>query len=358
MKHGELKEYITPKTTKEDFLRRVKNAFSATAQPAPASSQAATTTATSSTPDAEAGPAPTSNASQQSDHVRRILAERAAKLHAQKEEADRKAKDARLKAKEKAKAEADAGEDTEAAKKHKHTEIVKQQKQQAREARERVLKRIEDDKEERRSRAVEQEKIRLEGQKVGDVAASLVKSPETKMPSTTKVGEMTYIQVRLFDGSSIRTRFKTASPLKDARTWVDESRTDGNTPYTFKQVISPTQNKAIDVTEEKESLGDLGFAPSATLVLIPVPTYASAYGMASGNVLTQFFTFVVGIFTWIFSLVGLGGRRGPAREDDATDRPERSQAQGSQGPEDRRRDQQLYNGNSVCVLTAHSQPPS
>lgn len=352
IKNGELKEYITPGVSKDDFFRRIQTAFSA---PPPATQPPAAQPA-SSTPqpvqdDSQQTPNP--QEAQRSENVRRILAERAARLQAEKEEAERKAKEERAKAKEKAKAEAEAGADTDAARAHKQAELVRRKKKQDEEERRRILKRIEDDKAERRERAAEREKQRIDNQKIGDVASALASSPESKLPSTTKMSDKTALQVRLFDGTTVRSRFQTKSTLKEVRTWVDENRNDGSLPYTFKQVLTPLPNKNIDETEESKYLGELGLAPSSTLVLIPVPRFSSAYEGGSGNILTRIIRIILGALTWILGLIGLGGNREPQQpeaagaQSQAGAAQDRSRVRGFQNPDDRRRDQQLYNGNSV-----------
>ncbi|WKT47921.1 hypothetical protein QSH57_012826 [Fusarium oxysporum f. sp. vasinfectum] len=322
IKNGELKEYITPGTSKEDFLRRT---------PAASEQQSTPPTAAPST----------------SENVRRILAERAARLQAQKEENERKVKEERARTKEKAKAEAEAGMDTDNARAHKQAEAVRKKKQKDQEEKARILKRIEDDKAERRLRAEQREKQKLDNLKGGDVAASLVSAPETKLSSTSKSGAITALQVRLFDGSTLRNRFKTTAHLKEVRHWVDENRGDGSQPYTFKQVLTPLPNKNIDETEEDKPLGDLGLFPSSTLVLIPVKKFTTAYDDSQG-IVSRVIGFILGIFTWIFSLFGGGdertGHRGPT-----SDAPGSSQerVQSFQNRRDQQRDQQLYNGNSL-----------
>jgi hypothetical protein len=354
IKNGELKEYITPGVTKDDFVRRVQGAFNAQTRPS-TSDQAATSTAEAPAPQAEATTDTTPQESNRSDNVRRILAERAARMQAQKEEAERKAKEERTKAKEKAKAEAEAGADTDAARTHKQAELLKKRKQKENDERKRILKRIEDDKAERRERAAERQRQRADNQKIGDVAASLVNAPESKLPSTTKLSDMTALQVRLFDGSTIRSRFKTASPMKEVRKWVDESRNDGKLPYTFKQVLTPLPNKNIDETEEDQDIGELGLSPSSTLVLIPVTKYSSAYDDRPRNIFSRFIGILLRFFTWLLSLIGLGGdARGEHRHSSSSgttaDR-DGSRVQAFQNSNDRRRDQQLYNGNSVSLET-------
>ncbi|KAM0255641.1 hypothetical protein ACHAQJ_005566 [Trichoderma viride] len=397
MKHGELKEYIAAGTSKEDFLRRILVAFNA-APPAPASSLPSPAASPSSSPTRLTAPVPTPapvsapvlaashshspsppppsqtqippasvQAAAQSEIVNRILAERAAKLKAQKEEAERRAKEERIKAQEKAKAEAQAGTDTSGARVHRQAEELKKKRQVEQEERRRILKRIEDDREERRMRASAKEQQRIDSQRIGDVAASLVNAKESKLPSTTKVSEMASIQVRLFDGSTIRSRFKTASPLKEVRRWVDENKGENKAPYTFKQVLTPLPNKNIDSMEESKALGELGLVPSSTLVLIPVQNYSLAYPGEKLRLswFSRLLQTILGFFIWLLSLVGLAGgqereaagARGPAREQErerASDATARAASEerhrrvrGLQNLADRQRDHQLYNGNSL-----------
>ncbi|CCT69804.1 related to UBX7 UBX (ubiquitin regulatory X) domain-containing protein [Fusarium fujikuroi IMI 58289] len=362
IKNGELKEYITPGTSKEDFLRRVQTAFNSTAAPtAPAPAPAPATTQPTSAPEQTSAPQPQAEtpvpSEQQrtpptavpstSENVRRILAERAARLQAQKEENERKVKEERARTKEKAKAEAEAGMDTDNARAHKQAEAVRKKKQKDQEEKARILKRIEDDKAERRLRAELREKQKIDNLKGGDVAASLVNAPETKLSSSSKSGAITALQVRLFDGSTLRNRFKTTAHLKEVRQWVDENRGDGSQPYTFKQVLTPLPNKNIDETEEDKPLGDLGLFPSSTLVLIPVKKFTTAYDESQG-IVSRVIGFILSIFTWIFSLFGGGddraGHRGPMNDAPASSQ---ERVQSFQNRRDHQRDQQLYNGNSL-----------
>ncbi|KAL7919533.1 hypothetical protein ACQKWADRAFT_192600 [Trichoderma austrokoningii] len=415
MKHGELKEYIAAGTPRDDFVRRVLVAFDAapparaSSLPSPAESPAASPTssptrlaaralasrsrspspasrAQTQIPPATAqaatqilaapalasrspSPSPasqaqaqipptaqaTTQAAAQSEIVSRILAERAAKLQAQKEEAERRAKEERVKAQ--------AGADTDGAMVHRQAEELRKKRHAEQEERRRILKRIQDDREERRMRAEAKERQRMDRQKIGDVAASLVNSAESKLPSTNKVSEMASIQVRLFDGTTIRSRFKTASPLRDVRQWVDESKGDNKSPYTFKQVLTPAPNKNIDATEEGRALGELGLVPSSTLVLIPVQNYSTAYpgeklhDPSSSSFFSRLLRTILGFFVWILSLVGLAGgeqrreeapstRQRERERDGASDATARA-VRGVQSLADRQRHHQLYNGNSL-----------
>jgi hypothetical protein len=49
----------------------------------------------------------------------------------------------------------------------------------------------------------------------------------------------------------------------DMYQWIDEQRTD-DTPYVFKQILSPLPNRNISITEEVMDVKSLGLMPSAT----------------------------------------------------------------------------------------------
>lgn len=96
------------------------------------------------------------------------------------------------------------------------------------------------------------------------------------------------VQVRLLDGSTIRSRFPSDHTLRThVRAWVDEQRSDGDVPYTFKQILAPKPNRAITISEEEESLQSLGLTPSATLVMVPVQGSIAAYGGGGPGLLSK-----------------------------------------------------------------------
>ncbi|KAG6024687.1 hypothetical protein E4U40_003123 [Claviceps sp. LM458 group G5] len=377
MKHGELKEYISAGTTKEDFLRRVQSSFnipsppsqppsSATSQPTPSNpiSHSFSTAAIASS--AQAG-IPTVASSpptiEQSDNVRRVLQDRAAKQQADKRLAEQNKKAA-----------------DELAEQQKQAELVKKKKQQASDEVKRVRQRIQDDKEQRRQAARERELLRqgtspwLESSS-SPVAVnnnSAIKNTHKRQPShpsstSTRTSEHTSIQVRLFDGSTIRSRFRTASPMRHVRDWVDEARTDGSMPYSLKQLLTPLPNRSIDDTEDEKSLGEIGLAPSSTIVLVPIrPKYVSAYTHSSPMaIFSRLVSLPFGLLTWLLGLLGLGGggSRGSSGGDGDGDSYEMTSERhssvsaqtkerdrriaGFENPDDGRRDHQLYNGNSL-----------
>lgn len=380
IKKGDLKGYIAAGTSKEDFLSRSLAALGPSPQSQPsglshsseatgqtqapvasthdqASSSTNAAASTSSSPSA-ASPTPTQT-EEAGAGLRSFYAERREREEARRQEEGRKEKEARA-----ARAAAAASDmSPHAVETRKHAEKIKKQRQDAADERARVLRRIQDDKLERHARAAASKQP-----KIGDVAASIASAQSSSMkPSTHQAA----IQVRLFDGSSLRTRFQsTKTTLKgDVRQWIDGNRTDGSEPYRFKLLLTPPQaSRKIDETEEGKTLAELGLAPSSTLVLTPVRNYAEAYSSPRSGIMGLpfvVFGFFAGLLAWIWGLVsgvfsGLRGRasnRGQAREEQERAANEeqaarvREQRKGKfaqfANPDDRRGEQQLYNGNSV-----------
>ncbi|KAG6038544.1 hypothetical protein E4U41_004112 [Claviceps citrina] len=353
MKHGELKEYIAAGTTKADFLCRVQNAFDVPHAPSPQPSASSTAVAqppaSASASDAAASPSSSGAA-----------AARELELAAQRQRQAEKRNEAEA-------ADKSAQEQAELLKKKKTM-------QQQSDERRRILKRIQDDKEARRQQAQERELQRLESRTRSGAPSALSPvadsgtPPLAKTSSSTKTAEHTSIQVRLLDGSTIRSRFKTASPVRHLRQWVDAARTDGSTPYVLKQLLTPQPNRPIDDTEEDKSLGEVGLSPSSTLILVPIPAYASAYGDSpsrEGGILSRLISLLLGAVTWLLGVLGLhggdgnGGSSSSSRNESSSTPPAGAGAvavsarskdgrvQGFENPNDRRRDHQLYNGNSL-----------
>ncbi|KAM3554214.1 hypothetical protein MY1884_006263 [Beauveria asiatica] len=375
MKHGELKEYIASGTTKEDFLRRLANAFSTgnAAAPTPVASTpaaGAATAAAAPTPDDEAAAPPSSSVpsgspdSDGSENVRRILAERAAK--AQKDAAARQVKEAEAaaaaattaKGKGKAGANSEPAPSSQTAAQKEAAELLRKNRAQQNDERRRILKRIEDDKAARRELAAHRKKQREEGRAAA--VETNAKEPQqvraASRSSSSSPSALAAIQVRLSDGSTLRTKFPATESIKDIRIWVDKERSDGQGPYYFKQILTPLPNKNIDTTEEDKSLRELGLSPSSTLLLIPIQRFAAAYEAQcpSQGFFNQIIVLLFGVFTWLQGLIGLGGAAPPPGEQAPTQRPANSPAalrnqrvQAFQNPNDRRGDQQLYNGNSL-----------
>ncbi|PPJ57476.1 hypothetical protein CBER1_04385 [Cercospora berteroae] len=233
-------------------------------------------------------PAPESSSADMStlfpDRAQRHEAEATKRAAAEKAERAARAKARRLEEEKALASDKGKGRATEETEKEKSRRdwILQQKirKDEAKKDRERVLAQIEADKQERKARS----------QRPAAEAA-----PESRLPTSieaaskrrTGAGGMCSLQIRLFDGTSIKGRFEPSATLDSTvRDWIKSTTAEqGNTnaadvPFTFKQIISPLPSRSIEVSEERQSLADLGLTPNATLVLVPVAGYTEAY---SGN---------------------------------------------------------------------------
>jgi len=401
LKNGQLKEYIAAGTSKDDFTNRVQTALdilqpepesaSAAQETTPLTAPAATTVAptTPSTASSATAPTPAQDSSEaeqdpepqvstaseisrptpassstpqtttesSSSSVHAVLAERAAKLNQQREEAKRKALEAYArKAKGKEKETDPESDDTgkyRTPEQKRLADDIKKRQKEAAEERKRILKRIEDDKADRR--AAREAAVREPTS--GEVAAALATVPATNLAKPSS--SLTALVVRLSDGSTIRNRFpNTATLLHDVRKWVDENRKDDvNAPYGFRVVLSPTSTRVIEEAEEGNSLEDLGLSPSATLVLVPVQRRSRSSASGSGGLFSWLYALILSFFSTIFSS---GPPPNPAPEEiEMRDLGSQQQARTTGArvqtlhdtEQRRRRDHQLYNGNSVCLIT-------
>lgn len=327
--------------------------------------------------DPQPQPQPQTDTSTNSNaRIQAMLLERAKRL-----EADKKAKEAKEKAEREARAKQrrEAGESSNEGQppnsnisdaERSYAESVRQRKVQATEERKRILKRIEDDRRERKEREAQERQARLllsanqdNGGSTSHATPPIPMSAGRQGGGGAKGGEFCNLQVRLFDGSTLRARFKSDATLaNEVRKWIDDERTDDDTPYTFRVLLTPLPNKAVDATEEIKSLLSLGLAPSATLVLVRAK-YASAYaGAGNGGFVGNTYAYIIGLFSAIYAFLFGGivnaifGRRRATRQQQAQegiplrDLGASTRIRGFQNPNDRR-DQQLYNGNSVSKMT-------
>lgn len=416
IKNGELKEYVAAGTAKDELLKRISRAFSAqagisqdqagastTTPVAQTAATAAETSRVAPTP-GRAEQAPASTSTNSTTGATALLTEAERRREAARKEREELERERRRKEKGKLPASDDPAKAKQSDAVKKASQQLAERQRKAREERARVLRLIEDDRAERRAR---QERERQErnaarnpdrgdaGENGGDGATTATSAvPDDAVPSTPmgRRHDQCAIQVRLFDGSTIRTRFPAGATLaRDVRRWIDETRTDNDgrrSPYTFKVILTPQPNRAIDqASEEERSLGNLGLAPSATLVLTPVDRYSSSYtnvnaGLTNpvSRLVTAVLAFVVNILGGIAgALGGLGGSGaradgsgggggggadapgrgdagGAARQDansqsssaaQATGRDGSGRIKGFQNPDDSKKDYQLYNGNSV-----------
>lgn len=366
IKNGELKEYISSDTSRVEFVRRVGGAFQAQAQaagegyaaPAPSSTTLSSVQQQPQQMTPTASATRSTEAREQTDRKSREEAEKRRREKGKMNEEDEQAQDP------------EKGKQTDA--KKKAAQQLAERQRQAREERARVLKRIEDDKAERKAR---DEARRAERQVAAassaseNVEALTAAAGEPTPASTTRrpQHDQCAVQVRLLDGSTIRMRFPASATLAtDVRPWVDETRADGKEPYTFKVILTPLPNRAVDpVSEEGRTLGELGLAPSSTLVLAPVGRYSPAYPRASAGMNNPVSRLIAVVLAFVASILGgivgaftgsrssrrgIGGEQASGeQQDDRRDGASSSRINGFQNPDDRQRDYQLYNGNSVSL---------
>lgn len=300
-----MQECLTAGTGSSDFKRRLKAALTqeTTTTPAHADGPASQPSQEQATAIAAAAPArqPPGPATAGSDTttsnvtVQTLLHDRKERLEAEqkrKEAAEKAERQAKAKARRE-EAEASAvGSSTQASKAPELSYAQQQRKrqQEARQERDRIMRQIESDKAERRER---EERRRALARAEAEAAAHggvdgpvdmQSKSQPSQISTPLQTSRECALQVRLLDGSTIRSRFPSSNTLRaHVRPWIDEQRSDGDVPYTFKQILAPLPNQAITISDEEESLHDLGLTPSANMVLVPVPGSISAYGGSDGH---------------------------------------------------------------------------
>ncbi|KAK3354771.1 hypothetical protein B0H65DRAFT_449619 [Neurospora tetraspora] len=459
LRGGQLKEYIAAGVTKEEFVRRLRAALgeqqavstgatpgsasvqesqseqgqeqassaAAPSEPAPqpsaeqttapatssieasTSQQPPTNTTTTTEPTTASSSSPatttptTTNTTQQAQ-IQAILTERAARLAAQKKQQEESARAA-------ARARAAAEDPNSPAR--QAADALRKKQQEAREERQRILKAIEDDKAARRARQSEKqsekqrEKDKGKGKEEGlpfAPASPLLPRGNQPVQSTGHCA----LQVRLTDGSTIRSRFLTEKDtVREVREWVEATVPSNDSVkkgrYSFKVLLTPQPSRRIEQEEEGKTLGELGLAPSSTLILVPTAggsgssgvrvSFAAAQGgEGGGNIfqrligfLVAFFNTVVAFFSTLFSVSG-PPNAGPTPEQVAAEvRGEQqaaSRAEGASGrslggggagaavnrgtgsrikgfgderrdEERKRNDQQFYNGNSTNFEPRH-----
>lgn len=328
--------------------------------------------------DAARSATPESTSSNQpSPAIQNLLADRRRRL-----EVDKKEKEAAEKAERKAKADARKESMTVAPNSAKAKQAVYAQQQRKRNQdakleRERILRQIEHDKAERKEKEERRRalvKAEAEGKNDAELAEQQLIA-EMNPPRSTRSKECS-VQVRMFDGSTIRNRFLSEDTLRaSVRAWVDEQRSDGDFPYTFKQILTPLPNRTVSISDEEESLQSLGLTPSATLVMVPVQGYTAAYSGGQGivsrgasagySVVSAGAGLVTGALGTFLGIGQPAVQEGQiADSETATQAGVESDARGAGSgvnirtlrDQQDREDHQLYNGNQVCTLVLCAVP--
>ncbi|KAL2435664.1 hypothetical protein ABEF95_005325 [Exophiala dermatitidis] len=260
----------------------------------------------------------------------------------------------------------EAESDKQKAQRAEYIKMQREREQKQREERERIKAQIKADREERR---------RLDEMRKHNSTSTTKDhqntSPSTSKPTTTKHTEIR-LQVRTFDGSTLRATFQPSSTISaDVRPWID-STTSTAAPYNLKLILTPLPNRTIEASEEDMALSDLGVVGSCTLVMVPVKGYVESYtGSTPGGILGAGYNLVTGtagmVLGGVKSLLGYNNNNptgaalssatdqagaGPSssggKERDSTaTRNARVRTLADQRAESQGRDQQFYNGNQL-----------
>lgn len=270
-----------------------------------------------------------------------------------------------------------------------HSQAAQQQQrqdyvriQQSREAaqraeRDRIKSQIAADRQARR----EGERSRKEADRNAELDRLRTINSTTTDPKSTDIR----IQVRTFDGSTIRNTFPhTATINSSLRPWIDVSKnpstdrsvTEGK-PYDLKVILTPLPNRTIEAGVEEMALSEIeGIAGSGscTFVMVPVKGFVDSYAEGSSGVTGMLGTVVGGGFGLVSGAAGmvvggLGRLFGAGAADQGQANTIQNEAQpgnastlgGTGGSlrvrtladqraeetERRKKDQQLYNGNQL-----------
>jgi hypothetical protein len=218
-RNGELKEYLAAGISREEFFRRVGVVLESRAAALPASDPAITTT---STPEQERR-----HAAHLSQSPAPIAAEIEHITGAERQSSQQAQRDSYLSSEN----GEDLREDSESCFQdatpvgsHKLTDtsyalMQRKRQQDAREERARILKRVEDDKIERRHREA-QRKAEVKGKEKAQLVVDMGRLESTNLSTPTIRSKECALQIRLFDGSTIRSRFPSSGTLlSDVRPW-------------------------------------------------------------------------------------------------------------------------------------------
>lgn len=180
----------------------------------------------------------------------------------------------------------------------------------------RIKARIEADK---AARKVEAERRKAEREQERNQTAQTTASPRTNTSTRGSQAKNVNLNVRLFDGRTIRSTFAREATLQgEVRSWIDSefsklAQDDENInhrqlpPYYFRHILPPQPSRELSAGDESQSLGDIDMAPSATLVLVPVKGYTQAYTGHNSGAVGITTGLIGGAFDLVSSTVGYVG---------------------------------------------------
>ncbi|KAJ5710825.1 hypothetical protein N7488_004981 [Penicillium malachiteum] len=92
------------------------------------------------------------------------------------------------------------------------------------------------------------------------------------------------LQVRLFDGTSVRSSFSPTQTIRsDVRLWLDQQMNSEQRPYNLKHILTPLPSHTLSVSDESLTLQELGLGSTANLVMVPVSSYTEAYSTTGSS---------------------------------------------------------------------------
>lgn len=257
-----------------------------------------------------------------------------------------------------------ANSDKQKSQREDYIKLQREREQKQRDERERIKAQIKADREERR---------RLDEMRKGNMEPSTSASSASPSSRAQLQKKEVRVQVRTFDGSTLRSTFQPSSTLSaDVRPWID-NESGINAPYNLKLILTPLPNRNIEASEEGQELSDLGIIGSCTLVMVPVKGYVESYTGSStggllGSAISGGFGLVTGtagaVFGGVKNILGYGAPQNQSTSAPASnstvgaDEGDPSQQEPSkvrvrtladQRAESaaKRRDHQLYNGNQL-----------
>ncbi|KAL9031650.1 MAG: hypothetical protein Q9196_000321 [Gyalolechia fulgens] len=220
--------------------------------------------------------------------LQQVMADRRRRLEADKAAIDAAEKEKRQAAAKGRRGAASAPPGTPVSKQSSYAQEQRKRRQEAKEERQRILTAIENDKAERKEK--EAQRRALAETELAEAASAKRASGSAIQTIPKNWGAAAHakqcsLQIRLFDGTTIRRKFEPQQTLNDdVRPWLAGQRTDGDTPYIFKQILTPQLNRTMSISEEEESLQSLGLLPSATLVIVPIQGYTDVCANNQGMV--------------------------------------------------------------------------
>ncbi|THC98044.1 hypothetical protein EYZ11_002470 [Aspergillus tanneri] len=194
-----------------------------------------------------------------------------------------------------------------------------------------------------------------------ELQGSRIRIPQanTAAPATDKPVEVPQpippkqyrLQVRLFDGSSIRSSFSPSQTIRgDVRPWIDSQYTEEKRPYNLKHILTPEPNRTLTIADEEQTLEELGLGSSANLVMVPINTYTEAYSSSAASLPVRAASSAYGIVSSVVgtatglvgSIFGYVLQPAPASEASSTT---------SSPPENNRPGQRLSTSRSPTIRT-------